>query len=77
MWFSKCLCTTNLPQRAAETHFVTTGEQQHHGREQRGNGACAPLEIIRVPVSISSLSYYDSNDKFLSMFLMYSILGKQ
>ena len=54
---------TNLPQRAAEAHFVTTGEQQDHGREQRENGACAPLEIIRVPVSISSLFYYDSNGK--------------
>ena len=69
---------TNLPQRAVEAHAVTTGEQQDLGREQRGNGACAPLEIIQVPVSISSLSYYDSNDKLLGMFFNVNlILGKQ
>lgn len=45
-----------LPQRDAETHFIATGEQQDHEREHRGSGACAPIEIIRVPVSISSLS---------------------
>ena len=45
-----------LPQRDAGAHFVATGKQQDHEREQRGNSACAPNEIIRVPVSVSSLS---------------------
>lgn len=59
-----------LPQRDAGAHFVATGKQQDHEREQRGNGACAPIEIIRVPVSVNSLSQYDSCDELLSMLLM-------
>ena len=50
------------PQGTTECHIVTTSEHQDAGNELRENGSCAPVEIVRVPVSATSLSYSEAND---------------
>lgn len=53
--YKTCICIhhTFSPQGTTESHLVTTSEHQDTGNELRENGA--PVEIIRVPVSATSL----------------------